>query len=138
MIIASLPKLKAEVDRLLMKSKDEMQSLPAPPTSEPIAEASQMVNNFCTLVKELVLGEGQDKRLAQKDRKVYAEFKQRIWNTSYDFRPFIGHKEYRDPVLNNDESFEHKAIPSPEQGRIHHFETRVILDLVEVRQVIVE
>ncbi|THU90221.1 hypothetical protein K435DRAFT_760491 [Dendrothele bispora CBS 962.96] len=137
LIETNLPRLKAEVDRLLTQNQEELHRLPSPPTSEPIAEVSQMVNTFCAAVKELVLGDGLKKTLVQKDRKEYAKLKQRIWATSYDFRPFVNHKDYEDPKLDNEESLDSKVTPSPERALIS-CKARPLLDLLDVRQVIVD
>ncbi|KIJ12489.1 hypothetical protein PAXINDRAFT_171186 [Paxillus involutus ATCC 200175] len=84
----SLAKLKQDVERLLASCLDDLVALPAPLTSDPQVEVLGKVNEFCTAFKGIIDGTSSDKRLAQRNRALYADFKRDIRGTAPDFRPF--------------------------------------------------
>ncbi|KAF8839207.1 hypothetical protein BDN67DRAFT_970437 [Paxillus ammoniavirescens] len=90
----SLPKLKQDVDRLLASCLEDLSALPAPLSSDPQIEVLGKVNDFCAAFKSVVDGTGSDKRLAQRNRALYATFKKDIRGTAPDFRPFENPKDY--------------------------------------------
>ncbi|KAK7464108.1 hypothetical protein VKT23_006272 [Stygiomarasmius scandens] len=135
LIEKNIPKLKTSVERFVLEAQEELQTLPAPPAKEPVAEISTLVNSFCTTVTELVFGKGEDTTLAKTDRKLYAEFKRAIWSTSYDFRPFVNCKYWEGSGLDNDEPFDSPCIPSPERSGSYP-DVRKIYYFSDVREVI--
>ncbi|KIJ12488.1 hypothetical protein PAXINDRAFT_171173 [Paxillus involutus ATCC 200175] len=90
----SLAKLKQDVERLLASCLDDLVALPAPLTSDPQVEVLGKVNEFCTAFKGIIDGTSSDKRLAQRNRALYADFKRDIRGTAPDFRPFENPKQY--------------------------------------------
>ncbi|KIK78305.1 hypothetical protein PAXRUDRAFT_334451 [Paxillus rubicundulus Ve08.2h10] len=90
----SLPKLKQDVDRLLASCLEDLSALPAPLSSDPQIEVLGKVNDFCAAFKSAVDGTSSDKRLAQRNRALYATFKKDIRGTAPDFRPFENPENY--------------------------------------------
>ncbi|KAF8839203.1 hypothetical protein BDN67DRAFT_906031 [Paxillus ammoniavirescens] len=84
----SLPKLKQDVEQLLASCLEDLCALPAPLTGDPQVEVLGKVNEFCAAFKSVVDGTSSDKRLAQRNRALYAIFKRDIRGTAPDFRPF--------------------------------------------------
>ena len=84
----SLPGLKEDIDKLLASCIKDLNALPPPLASDPQIEVLERVNTFCDVFKSLVNGSHEDKRLAQRNRALYALFKRDIRGTAPDFRPF--------------------------------------------------
>jgi vacuolar protein sorting-associated protein 1 len=93
-IVCSLPRLKEEVDKLLASCIRDLDALPLPLATVPQIEVLERVNAFCDVFKGFVNGSHEDKRLAQRNRALYAIFKRDIRGTAPDFRPFDRPEEY--------------------------------------------
>ncbi|KAF9220693.1 hypothetical protein BS17DRAFT_882330 [Gyrodon lividus] len=90
-----LPQLKQDVERLLASCLEDLSTLPAPLTADPQIEVLRKVNEFCAAFKSVVDGTSSDKRLAQRNRALYAIFKRDIRGTAPDFRPFEHPEKYK-------------------------------------------
>ncbi|KAG2355058.1 P-loop containing nucleoside triphosphate hydrolase protein [Suillus spraguei] len=84
----ALPCLREDVDTLLAKCTKDLDELPPPLENDPQIEVLERVNTFCDDFKSFVNGSHEDKRLAQRNRALYAVFKRDIRGTAPDFRPF--------------------------------------------------
>jgi hypothetical protein len=90
----SLPRLREDVDGLLTRYKRDSEALPPPLEHDPQIEVLKRVNAFCDDFKSFVNGSHEDKRLAQRNRAIYSDFKREIRGTAPDFRPFDRPEEY--------------------------------------------
>ncbi|KAG1834946.1 P-loop containing nucleoside triphosphate hydrolase protein [Suillus subluteus] len=88
LIEEALPRLREDVDALLAKCTKDFDELPPPLENDPQIEVLGRVNAFCDTFKSFVNGSHEDKRLAQRNRALYAIFKRDIRGTAPDFRPF--------------------------------------------------
>jgi vacuolar protein sorting-associated protein 1 len=102
------------------KKLDEM---PAPLTVDPTTEIINRVTGFSAAVSGAVSGDGL-KSLAQRNRKLYDEWKQKIRGTAPDFRPFVNQNQYSKPSWPDQEVATEPDVP---------VET---FDLTKVREVI--
>ncbi|KAG2148944.1 P-loop containing nucleoside triphosphate hydrolase protein [Suillus clintonianus] len=94
LIEEALPRLREDIDKLLVKCMKEFDALPPPLVNDPQIEVLGRVNAFCDVFKSFVNGSHEDKRLAQRNRALYAIFKRDIRGTAPDFRPFEKPEEY--------------------------------------------
>ena len=101
-LLSRLPKLKQDVYRLLLECHQALASLPKPLTIDPSAEIITRITNFCAGLGGAVYGD-DEKSLAQRNRKRYAEFKMHIHQTAPDFRPFVDHENYTKPFFVDEE-----------------------------------
>ncbi|KAF8839209.1 hypothetical protein BDN67DRAFT_1012512 [Paxillus ammoniavirescens] len=102
-----LPKLKQDVEQLLAACLADLNALPAPLSSDPQIEVLGKLNDFCAAFRAAVDGTGSDKRLAQRNRALYADFKRDIRGTAPDFRPFEQPERYKPfDALEPDETLE--------------------------------
>ncbi|KAG2153903.1 P-loop containing nucleoside triphosphate hydrolase protein [Suillus clintonianus] len=90
----SLPQLREDVDTLLAKCIKDCNELPPPLENDPQIEVLGRVNAFCDVFKSFANGSHEDKRLAQRNRALYAIFKRDIRGTAPDFRPFDEPEDY--------------------------------------------
>ncbi|KAG2052283.1 hypothetical protein BDR06DRAFT_888137 [Suillus hirtellus] len=88
LIEEALPRLREDIDKLLAQCNQELGALPPPLADDPQIEVLGRVNAFCDVFKSYVNGSHEDKRLAQRNRALYAIFKRDIRGTAPDFRPF--------------------------------------------------
>ncbi|KAG1824557.1 P-loop containing nucleoside triphosphate hydrolase protein [Suillus subaureus] len=88
LIEEALPRLREDIDKLLAQCNKEFDALPPPLANDPQIEVLGRVNAFCDVFKGFVNGSHEDKRLAQRNRALYAIFKRDIRGTAPDFRPF--------------------------------------------------
>ncbi|KAG1851703.1 P-loop containing nucleoside triphosphate hydrolase protein [Suillus subluteus] len=88
LIEEALPRLREDVDALLAKCTKDFDELPPPLENDPQIEVLGRVNAFCDDFKSFANGSHEDKRLAQRNRALYAIFKRDIRGTAPDFRPF--------------------------------------------------
>ena len=86
----SLPNIRSKVDELFRETTEDMNALPKPPSMDARIEVLTRINNFCERFKEAVYGTSQYRKLAQRNRAVYAVLKPAIRGTAPDFRPFSG------------------------------------------------
>jgi len=93
-IICRLPRLREDVDNLLVSCNRDLEALPLPLSNDPQIEVLERVNMFCDVFKSFVNGTHEDKRLAQRNRALYAIFKSEIRGTAPDFRPFEYPEKY--------------------------------------------
>ncbi|KAI9568111.1 P-loop containing nucleoside triphosphate hydrolase protein [Boletus coccyginus] len=89
-----IPELRQNVERLLASCMEEISTLPKPLESDPQIEVLARVSAFCDAFKSAVSGTSSDKRLAQRNRALYALFARDIRGTSPDFRPFEEPAQY--------------------------------------------
>ncbi|KAG1844213.1 P-loop containing nucleoside triphosphate hydrolase protein [Suillus subalutaceus] len=94
LIEEALPRLREDVDALLAKCTKDFDELPPPLENDPQIEVLGRVNAFCDDFKSFANGSHEDKRLAQRNRALYAIFKRDIRGTAPDFRPFNEPKGY--------------------------------------------
>ncbi|KAG1876589.1 P-loop containing nucleoside triphosphate hydrolase protein [Suillus subalutaceus] len=94
LIEEALPRLREDVDALLAKCTKDFDELPPPLENDPQIEVLGRVNAFCDTFKSFVNGSHEDKRLAQRNRALYAIFKRDIRGTAPDFRPFNVPEDY--------------------------------------------
>ncbi|KAG0709293.1 hypothetical protein DFH29DRAFT_224076 [Suillus ampliporus] len=94
LIEEALPRLREDIDKLLAKCIKEFDALPPPLADDPQIEVLGRVNAFCDVFKSFVNGSHEDKRLAQRNRALYAIFKRDIRGTAPDFRPFDTPEDY--------------------------------------------
>ncbi|OJA20284.1 hypothetical protein AZE42_13533, partial [Rhizopogon vesiculosus] len=94
LIEEALPRLREDIDKLLASCIKDLDALPLPLANDPQIEVLERVNAFCDVFKGFVNGSHEDKRLAQRNRALYAIFKRDIRGTAPDFRPFDNPKEY--------------------------------------------
>ncbi|KAG1830238.1 P-loop containing nucleoside triphosphate hydrolase protein [Suillus variegatus] len=94
LIEEALPRLREDIDKLLAQCNKEFDALPPPLANDPQIEVLGRVNAFCDVFKSYVNGSHEDKRLAQRNRALYAIFKRDIRGTAPDFRPFEKPEEY--------------------------------------------
>ncbi|KAJ7140089.1 P-loop containing nucleoside triphosphate hydrolase protein [Mycena crocata] len=127
-IETNLPTLRQKLNELLEEYTKALNQLPPPPTAEPAAEVLLRTTAFCRAFNAAVFGDDH-KSLAQKNRRLYLQFKAEIRNTSPDFRPFEGHSNYRNPNIPD---------PEPKDVGVHMINTsdNDPMDLLDVRQVI--
>ncbi|KAG1761981.1 P-loop containing nucleoside triphosphate hydrolase protein [Suillus occidentalis] len=90
----ALPSLRENVDTLLTKCTKDFDELPPPLDNDPQIEVLGRVNEFCDVFKSFANGSHEDKRLAQRNRALYAIFKRDIRGTAPDFRPFNEPEDY--------------------------------------------
>ncbi|KAG2335265.1 hypothetical protein BDR05DRAFT_954205, partial [Suillus weaverae] len=83
-----LPRLREDIDKLLAQCNKDFDALPPPLANDPQIEVLGRVNAFCDVFKSFVNGSHEDKRLAQRNRALYAIFKRDVRGTAPDFRPF--------------------------------------------------
>ncbi|KAF7361538.1 hypothetical protein MSAN_01187400 [Mycena sanguinolenta] len=126
-----LPTLKQQVDALLEKYNRDLSELPPPPASEPAAEVLLRISTFCNTFRSAVFGD-QDKTVAQKNRRIYLQFKADIRSTAPDFRPFAGYSNYENPDITDGESLD-VGVSATGACRLES-----PLDLGDVRQVIAD
>ncbi|KAG2337542.1 hypothetical protein BDR05DRAFT_1063225 [Suillus weaverae] len=88
LIEEALPRLREDVETLLARCSKDFDELPPPLENDPQIEVLGRVNAFCDAFKSFVNGSHEDKRLAQRNRALYAIFKRDIRGTAPDFRPF--------------------------------------------------
>ncbi|KAG1745120.1 P-loop containing nucleoside triphosphate hydrolase protein [Suillus paluster] len=89
-----LPRLIEDIEKLLAKCIKDIDALPPPLADDPQIEVLGRVNAFCDVFKSFVNGSHEDKRLAQRNRALYAIFKRDIRGTAPDFRPFDKPEDY--------------------------------------------
>ncbi|KAG1742200.1 P-loop containing nucleoside triphosphate hydrolase protein [Suillus lakei] len=94
LIEEALPRLREDVDTLLAKCIKDIDELPPPLEDDPQIEVLGRVNAFCDVFKSFANGSHEDKRLAQRNRALYAIFKRDIRGTAPDFRPFNDPEDY--------------------------------------------
>ncbi|KAG2036974.1 P-loop containing nucleoside triphosphate hydrolase protein [Suillus americanus] len=94
LIEEALPRLREDVDTLLAKCIKDFDALPPPLENDPQIEVLGRVNAFCDDFKSFTNGSHEDKRLAQRNRALYAIFKRDIRGTAPDFRPFNEPEDY--------------------------------------------
>ncbi|KAG1838318.1 P-loop containing nucleoside triphosphate hydrolase protein [Suillus subluteus] len=94
LIEEALPRLREDVDALLAKCAKDIDELPPPLENDPQIEVLGRVNAFCDDFKSFADGSHQDKRLAQRNRALYAIYKRDIRGTAPDFRPFNEPEDY--------------------------------------------
>ncbi|KAJ7279968.1 P-loop containing nucleoside triphosphate hydrolase protein [Mycena rebaudengoi] len=123
-IEANLPELKDKLNALLEKYMQDLRQLPAPPTSEAAAEVILKTTKFCETFKAAVFGDDH-RDMAQNNRRLYLEFKEKIRSTGPDFRPFERHSSYVNPNIVDGDGIAITSVGEP-------------LDLLAVRKVIVE
>ncbi|KAJ7773676.1 P-loop containing nucleoside triphosphate hydrolase protein [Mycena maculata] len=128
----NLPILRQKLNALLEQYNADLLQLPPPPVSEPAAEVLLRVTAFCRAFNAAVLGDSDDhKSFAQKNRRLYLQFKAEIRSTGPDFRPFAGHSNYQNPNIQDVE---------PRDAGVSAVElvNNDPLDLLDVRQVIAD
>ncbi|KAG2364145.1 P-loop containing nucleoside triphosphate hydrolase protein [Suillus spraguei] len=94
LIEETLPCLRDDVDKLLTKCIKDLDELPPPLANDPQIEVLGRMNVFCDVFKRFLNGSHEDKRLAQRNRTLYATFKRDIRGTAPDFRPFSQPEQY--------------------------------------------
>ncbi|KAG2743383.1 hypothetical protein P692DRAFT_201171206 [Suillus brevipes Sb2] len=94
LIEETLPCLRDDVDKLFAKCIEDLEELPPPLANDPQIEVLGRLNAFCDVFKKFVNGSHEDKRLAQRNRALYANFKRDIRGTAPDFRPFTHPEQY--------------------------------------------
>ncbi|KAG1812617.1 P-loop containing nucleoside triphosphate hydrolase protein [Suillus subaureus] len=94
LIEEALPRLREDVDALLAKCTKDFDELPPPLENDPQIEVLGRMNAFCDDFKSFANGSHEDKRLAQRNRALYAIFKRDIRGTAPDFRPFNDPEDY--------------------------------------------
>jgi hypothetical protein len=94
LIEKTLPCLREDVDTLLAKCTKDFDELPPPLENDPQIEVLGRLNAFCDDFKSFANGSHEDKRLAQRNRALYAIFKRDIRGTAPDFRPFEEPEDY--------------------------------------------
>ncbi|KAG1772028.1 P-loop containing nucleoside triphosphate hydrolase protein [Suillus occidentalis] len=87
LIEEALPRLREDIDKLLAQCNKDFDALPPPLANDPQIEVLGRINAFCDVFKSFVNGSHEDKRLAQRNRALYAIFKRDIRGTAPDFRP---------------------------------------------------
>ncbi|KAG2113562.1 P-loop containing nucleoside triphosphate hydrolase protein [Suillus discolor] len=95
LIEEALPRLREDIDKLLAQCNKELDGLPPPLADDPQIEVLGRVNTFCDVFKGYVNGSHEDKRLAQRNRALYAIFKRDIRGTAPDFRPLENPEDCR-------------------------------------------
>lgn len=93
----SVPVLKELVVDLLRKNNEELGQLPPPIFVDPITEVITLINQLDTAVKAAVDASSSDKGLVHRNKAHYQTFKNHIWATAPDFRPFTDPLEYHQP-----------------------------------------
>ncbi|KAG1748050.1 hypothetical protein EDB19DRAFT_1945533 [Suillus lakei] len=94
LIEEALPRLREDIDKFLAQCNKDLDALPPPLANDPQIEVLGRVNAFCDVFKSFVNGSHEDKRLAQRNRALYAIFKRDIRGTAPDFRPFDKPEDY--------------------------------------------
>ncbi|KAG2067161.1 hypothetical protein BDR04DRAFT_1144485 [Suillus decipiens] len=94
LIEETLPCLRDDADKLLTKCIKDLDELPPPLANDPQIEVLGRMNAFCDVFKRFLNGSHEDKRLAQRNRTLYATFKRDIRGTAPDFRPFSQPEQY--------------------------------------------
>ncbi|THH04716.1 hypothetical protein EW146_g10107 [Bondarzewia mesenterica] len=87
LISARLPGIQEEVDKLLTRIEQNLRSLPAPPSSEPVTEILRMVGGFIRAVEKHTEGTPTADGLLQTLRPGQEQFTSVIRSTAPDFRP---------------------------------------------------
>jgi len=100
----ALPKLKEDVDRLLIECNEGLGNLPAVITNDPHTEILGRITRFCSALSDAVYGRSQDKSLVHADRNNYDVFKENIILTYPKFEPStqleVKKGEPLDPLMN--------------------------------------
>ncbi|KAG1748049.1 P-loop containing nucleoside triphosphate hydrolase protein [Suillus lakei] len=94
LIEEALPRLREDIDKLLAQCNKDLDALPPALANDPQIEVLGRVSAFCDVFKGFVNGSHEDKRLAQRNRALYAIFKRDIRGTAPDFRPFDKPEDY--------------------------------------------
>ncbi|KAF9000114.1 P-loop containing nucleoside triphosphate hydrolase protein [Cyathus striatus] len=89
LIERNLPKMKENIEKLLIECTSSLNSLPAPPINEPSTEILLRITKFCDDLKNTVSADS-NKHVTQAHRSRYADFQDDIRATTPDFRPFAG------------------------------------------------
>ena len=120
--MVSLPVLKNTIDEKLRMCHVELDTLPAPVTTDPLTEIFHRVSDFCKDFRAAVFGDVH-KKFVQHNRQQYDQLKSDIHSTCPDFRPFEDHSQYHNPLALNERPIKYTGQP---------------LDLKEVQKVIDE
>ncbi|VDC05683.1 unnamed protein product [Peniophora sp. CBMAI 1063] len=88
LIVRRLPQLQEELEKLLETTESSIDTLPSPPSSEPVAEILQLVGKFTQAVERQTQGIPSEDGLLQSLRPAQVTFQHAIRITAPDFRPF--------------------------------------------------
>ncbi|KAK0441268.1 uncharacterized protein EV420DRAFT_1730365 [Desarmillaria tabescens] len=125
-----IPTLKESVNRLLTSDRAEYSTLPPPPpTDDAWSRINVLIHEFSVDVKAAVEGKDAHKKLVQRNRARYEQFKRDILGTCPNFRPFEDKTQYRDPCIWDEELAGKKTNPY-----IYMAASRYIMDIKDVRK----
>ena len=88
--------MQEEVDSLLDQTNHDIERLPSPPSSEPMAEILNLIGAFVHSVQHTVRGAPDENGLIQALREPRDQFKRAIRQTVPDFRPLERPKDVTD------------------------------------------
>ena len=94
-----LPRLEAQVVKLLATCRADLDALPKPlvSTKGSIAEVFDRIVAFCADLRDIVYGRALDKSLVHRSRHVFLRLKQDLRCTAPDFRPFERPQDFQRP-----------------------------------------
>ncbi|KAF9264314.1 P-loop containing nucleoside triphosphate hydrolase protein [Marasmius fiardii PR-910] len=140
LIESNLPNLQKQVRSLLEQYQAELAALPPPPEGLPVTRMRRLLDQFSRAIHAVVMGESHRQEYAQKNREIYARFKEDIWKTGIEFISYNteppSHYIQRTNLHNHDEVFGGNSVPQWEKrrGSFPKFQQRK--DLTDVRTVI--
>ncbi|KAI0045529.1 hypothetical protein FA95DRAFT_1607639 [Auriscalpium vulgare] len=134
LIAERLPHIQEELEKALLKTQEEIDGLPPPPSNEPITEIVGIIGAFMREVVKQTDGVPRKDGLLQTIRPAQAVFKKRVRATAPDFRPYRRNDVHPPSIpepafLSNEEALSAPSAPTPapeveyeEGGPIPEFE----------------
>lgn len=116
--------MQSKIDEI----KKGLAELPKAMENDPSAEVINMINEFCQGLRMTVNGKGGEKSFIQRNRAIYKIFKEMIWATAPDFRPFENASKYDKPSTYN--TTDSEGASDGQMG------TPLVMGLYDVRRVI--
>ena len=111
--ICSLPELQTELQTLIQTTLDGLAQLPEPPSSDPISEMLQLVDQFTRGLIGHVEGRPEPGGLLQQIHPLHGSFRMAIRETVPDFRPYEQSKRGDNPIRLPPIDFLHDGEPFP-------------------------
>ncbi|KAJ7900734.1 P-loop containing nucleoside triphosphate hydrolase protein [Mycena olivaceomarginata] len=88
LISKRLPKIQIELEDTIQKTRNSLNQLPKPPSSDPVGEVAALLHSFVGELNKIIEGIPRADGLLQTIRPAQERFRREIRNTAPDFRPF--------------------------------------------------
>ncbi|KAJ7159212.1 P-loop containing nucleoside triphosphate hydrolase protein [Mycena crocata] len=96
LISKRLPEIQVEIENTMQKTRDGLQLLPKPPSSDPVGDVASLLHQFVGALDSMLEGVPHEDGLLQIIRPAQDRFRGAIRNTAPDFRPFERDEETGD------------------------------------------